>query len=182
MVCADVFRLPFADGSIAAIASTNFIEHIPEVPTCLDELWRVLKPGGRLLLGSPNLCSPFFALGDLVNLARGRAGRPVFATSWPAALGWLGRNIWLTQRKWFQSKPDWRYRQPDLSDEVVGGDADSVYLACPIDLERHFRAKRDAHILQLSIGGRDATKLLARVAPRWAPFIGLVVEKRQAMT
>jgi 2-polyprenyl-3-methyl-5-hydroxy-6-metoxy-1,4-benzoquinol methylase len=30
------------------------IEHVPMVPSMIDELCRVLKPGGRLVLGTPD--------------------------------------------------------------------------------------------------------------------------------
>lgn len=180
LMCGDAFQLPVADHSVEAVCSTNFIEHVPDAPKCLHEMWRVLQPGGRLLLSSPNLCSPFFPLGDFLNLLKGGPGRPVFAQGLVQASKWLGHNTRVTLGKWLMpGSSRWRYRQPDLTDLVVGGDADSVYLACPIDLERYFRSITEARILQLSTGGRRLTQLIAKFAPRWAPFIGLVVEKRR---
>jgi dolichol-phosphate mannosyltransferase len=49
-----IFQLPFADASFPTVLSSQVIEHIPKEPVVLDELCRVLKPGGRLVLGTPD--------------------------------------------------------------------------------------------------------------------------------
>lgn len=57
---ADVRRLPFADASVDAIYSMGTIEHFDESEDAVAEMARVLKPGGRLILGVPNRFDPFF--------------------------------------------------------------------------------------------------------------------------
>lgn len=47
-------RLPFDDGAFDVISSFQVIEHVPDVPPYLAELKRVLKPGGKLLITTPN--------------------------------------------------------------------------------------------------------------------------------
>ena len=48
-------RLPFREGAFDAAVCSEVIEHV-EVPAILiDELWRVLRAGGHLLLSSPFL-------------------------------------------------------------------------------------------------------------------------------
>ncbi len=56
---ADVRMVPFTDNSFDAIYSMGTIEHFPESQDAVHELARVLKPGGRLILGVPNLHDPF---------------------------------------------------------------------------------------------------------------------------
>ncbi len=51
---ADMNRLPFRDGSFDAVISSEVIEHIPREQVRLEELTRVLRPGGRLILGTPD--------------------------------------------------------------------------------------------------------------------------------
>ena len=51
---ADLRRLPFGDGEFDLIVSFETIEHVPDPETVLDELARVLKPGGLLLVSTPN--------------------------------------------------------------------------------------------------------------------------------
>jgi SAM-dependent methyltransferase len=52
--------LPFADASIAKVQAQDVLEHLPieKVPAVLDEIWRVLKPGGVFRLSVPDYRSP----------------------------------------------------------------------------------------------------------------------------
>jgi len=56
---ADVRELPFAGGSFDAIYSMGTIEHFAESESAVVEMARVLRPGGRLVLGVPNRHDPF---------------------------------------------------------------------------------------------------------------------------
>jgi dolichol-phosphate mannosyltransferase len=47
-------RLPFRDGSFATLINSEVIEHVPDVPELWTEMWRVLRPGGILILGTPD--------------------------------------------------------------------------------------------------------------------------------
>jgi SAM-dependent methyltransferase len=46
--------LPFADSTFPCVLCSQVIEHVPMQPSFIDELCRVLKPGGRLVLGTPD--------------------------------------------------------------------------------------------------------------------------------
>jgi len=46
--------LPFEDGMFDAIIATEVIEHVPKPHRFMDEVCRVLKPNGILLLTTPN--------------------------------------------------------------------------------------------------------------------------------
>ncbi len=54
LVRASGFALPFPDNSFPCVLCSQVIEHVPMVPSMIDELCRVLKPGGRLVLGTPD--------------------------------------------------------------------------------------------------------------------------------
>ena len=92
LAAGDAYQLPYEGETFDAVVSYEFIEHVPDVPAVLCEMVRVVRPGGRVLISSPNLCSPLFPLADLLRLLGGGAGRPVFAPTLPSALGWLGHN------------------------------------------------------------------------------------------
>ena len=62
----DVRDLPFRDASFDAIYSMGTIEHFDETERAVEEMARVLKPGGRAIVGVPNRHDPFL--------------RPLFAT------------------------------------------------------------------------------------------------------
>ena len=48
------FTLPFADASFPCVLSSQVIEHVPMDSPIISELLRVLAPGGRLVLGTPD--------------------------------------------------------------------------------------------------------------------------------
>lgn len=56
-------RLPFPDDSFDRIVSTDAFHHFPDQERCLDEIRRVLVPGGRVILQEFNVSTP---LGKLI--------------------------------------------------------------------------------------------------------------------
>ena len=50
MVCMDVQRLGFADESFDFILDSHVLEYVSDYRRAMDELWRVLRGGGRMLL------------------------------------------------------------------------------------------------------------------------------------
>lgn len=52
--------LPFRDGSLGTVIHSEVIEHLPDVPDVLGETWRVLRPGGILILGTPDYGRPLW--------------------------------------------------------------------------------------------------------------------------
>ncbi|MFD6431438.1 class I SAM-dependent methyltransferase [Streptomyces venezuelae] len=49
--------LPFADGAADAVLFSEVVEHLVDPDSALDELRRVLRPGGHLMLSTPNLAA-----------------------------------------------------------------------------------------------------------------------------
>ncbi|MBC3785689.1 class I SAM-dependent methyltransferase [Spirosoma utsteinense] len=56
LVAGSATSIPAEDNSFCAIVAGELVEHIPVAvfPTMLSEFYRVLKPGGRVLLTTPN--------------------------------------------------------------------------------------------------------------------------------
>ncbi len=54
LVHGSIFELPFADAAFDCVICSEVIEHIPADERPFDELARVLKPEGRLILGTPD--------------------------------------------------------------------------------------------------------------------------------
>ena len=48
-------RLPYEDGRFACLSCLEGIEHLEDQFAFIRECWRVLEPGGRLLLSTPNI-------------------------------------------------------------------------------------------------------------------------------
>jgi SAM-dependent methyltransferase len=49
--------LPFGDAEFDCVVSTEVIEHVPGIADYVPELSRILKPGGRLLVTTPDITS-----------------------------------------------------------------------------------------------------------------------------
>jgi SAM-dependent methyltransferase len=56
---ADVRQLPFRDASFDAVYSMGTIEHFEDPQTAVAEIFRVLRAGGRAIVGVPNRHDPF---------------------------------------------------------------------------------------------------------------------------
>jgi len=75
----DAGRLPFDDRSFDAIVSTEAFHWFPDQGAALREFFRVLKPGGRLLLALVNTPSP--TVSNAVHAASRLLGEPFY---WPS--------------------------------------------------------------------------------------------------
>jgi SAM-dependent methyltransferase len=84
---ADVRALPFRDGSVDLVYSMGTIEHFPEYGVAVQEIARVLKPGGLAIVGVPNKLDPFLRplLVHVLNLC-GLYGYGMEKSFTPAAL------------------------------------------------------------------------------------------------
>ena len=58
-VVGDGLRLPLADGSVDVVCTLNALEHVPTPWPFLDELVRVVRPGGIVFVGVTNWLSPW---------------------------------------------------------------------------------------------------------------------------
>ena len=56
---ADVRSIPFRDGSFDLVYSMGTVEHFAETEGAIAEIFRVLRPGGRAIVGVPNRHDPF---------------------------------------------------------------------------------------------------------------------------
>ena len=76
-------RLPFHDGAFATILAAEVIEHVFDTEAFLAELFRLARPGGWLLLTTPNLV----ALSGRAKLLLGRSPANVEFDAGPGTSG-----------------------------------------------------------------------------------------------
>jgi 2-polyprenyl-3-methyl-5-hydroxy-6-metoxy-1,4-benzoquinol methylase len=90
---ADIEQLPFDDSAFDTVISCETIEHVPDPSKAISELARVLRPGGRLVLTTPNYLGTLGLYRAYLTL-RGRpfteAGQPINQfTMAPRTLRWI---------------------------------------------------------------------------------------------
>ncbi len=88
-------EIPVADASFDTVISCETIEHVVDPLKAMKEIHRVLRPGGRLLLTTPNYLGPMGLYRGYLRL-RGRryteGGQPIcHLTSLPRTLTWMRR-------------------------------------------------------------------------------------------
>jgi ubiquinone/menaquinone biosynthesis C-methylase UbiE len=69
-VAGDACSLPFADGSFDAAVATQVYEYVQDLPAALGEAFRVLRPGGRLLVLDTDWGSIVWHSGDAERMRR----------------------------------------------------------------------------------------------------------------
>jgi SAM-dependent methyltransferase len=94
-VAADLARpLPLADRSIDAVFCHDVLELLPDADALLREVWRVLRPGGRLVLGHADFDTAVFAGADVELTRRLVHLYTDTQQSWmPRAEGTIGRRL-----------------------------------------------------------------------------------------
>ena len=159
-------RTDLPDGAFAGVGALNVIEHVANPRAFLDELVRVVRPGGVVVVCSPNLTSPLVGLRILVDLARRRT--PYLGIDRPAAaLALIGRN---TARSIAaaRGRDAFAARADTLASGVVGYDVDAIYWSNAAEVRRHLE-RRGCVVLRYQGEGRTlAARLITRVAPSFA--------------
>ena len=94
--CADLSEhLPFDDSSIDILYSHNVLECWPDAATFVSEAVRVLRPGGRLVVGHWDWDSQMFDGSDKALVRRLVHTFADRQQAWMAhADGWMGRRLW----------------------------------------------------------------------------------------
>ncbi len=68
-VCGDAAKTEFNDNSFDTIIMNDAMEHVADPKAVLDEVYRILKPGGRLYVNFPPYNHPFGAhLSDVIGI------------------------------------------------------------------------------------------------------------------
>ena len=96
LIRGDIFKLPFKDNSVQKIIMTEVLEHVEDDKRALQEIFRVLKPKGVLVITVPSLDYPF--LWDPINWVLQR----MFDTHISGTGFWAG--IWARHARLYQTK------------------------------------------------------------------------------
>ena len=165
-------------GAYAAAGALNVIEHMEHPRRFLAELTRVVRPGGHVILLSPNLTSPLVGMRVLRDLATGAP--PYLAVrSRREALALVAVNLARSVRAAL-GHDGFRSREPRLDDGISGYDADAVYWSNAAEVRR-FLERAGCRIVVFQGSGRTgAARLIARWLPSFAGQLQIVAQKPAA--
>jgi SAM-dependent methyltransferase len=165
-------RTDLQDGAFAAAGALNVIEHVADPRAFLDELVRVVRPGGLVVICSPNLTSPLVGARILVDLTRGRT--PYLGVrSRRAALALLARNAGRSAAAAL-GRDAFAPREHTLASGVVGYDADATYWSNAAEVRRRLERLGCELVSYQGEGRTLAARLIARAAPSFAGQLAVV--------
>ena len=132
----DAHSLSFKDEYFDSVSACTFIEHIEDVGAVLDEMLRVTKRGGYVIIVSPNWFSPLRPLRGIIN----PKGYEAMGKNRLQITAWLFKSIYYSFQKLIN--PKFVFQNPDIeNEELVGNDIDMVYIANQYDLKKYFEEK-----------------------------------------
>ena len=70
-VACDGIRLPFVTGSMACVVFNESLHHMPDPLASIKEAWRVLSPGGRILMFEPYAYDPWRRISEIRDYFKG---------------------------------------------------------------------------------------------------------------
>jgi SAM-dependent methyltransferase len=131
-------ELPFASASFDAVLSTYSLEHFVFPEESLDEMWRVCRPGGLVLLISPAYDDPRLLPPSVSHWTKQQRIRIILQQAW--------RQL---KRHLIPSHYDFAcVTQPRVLGEAYQSDFDAVHLVSAREISNFFRAKEGAILFE----------------------------------
>lgn len=165
LACGDGDQLPFAGASFDVVISTFALEHAVNPVRMLEELRRVVRAGGRIVLLGPSWDLPFW----YPNSVRSKAQKPLWRLTYTIRrlIGQLGG--WLLGMLPFLMVED-----PDVFYSEFINDADAVYVVWSYEVIREMRrwGCRLVHceVDERMLGHHWAVRLFKRILFLLPPF------------
>jgi SAM-dependent methyltransferase len=138
----DLEKIPFASCSFDAALLNEVLEHIPDEARALSEIRRILKPGGTLLVFSPNRWFPFETHG--VHLKWGNRKIPPYFPLIPyiplvagrAVFRYWARNYWPWELRSLLARNGFKFAKADFVwqtfENISGQQPRVISLAKPV--------------------------------------------------
>lgn len=126
----DAQNIPLPASSVEVAVSFETIEHLPQPEKFLDECVRVLAPGGKLIISTPNrevyreLCpaNPYhvqeLSRAEFIELLLARFGTIELFTQRPLAVAWWTPCAWAAERTFWQKLPGFGCLQRRINPEI----------------------------------------------------------------
>jgi SAM-dependent methyltransferase len=124
-------RLPFRDNSFDAVLSTYALEHFVFPRETMDEMWRVARPGGKVILISPAYDHPLHLPSSTSHWSRMDRGRLIALQAWRQLLRHFN-----SDRYYFA-----RVQRPRVLADGYQSDFDAVHLVSAREVANFWRRK-----------------------------------------
>ena len=141
-------RLPFGAAQFDAVGAFNVLEHVEEPEAFLGELVRVLVPGGRVVISSPNFLR-VLGLRDYHPRMRGLGNKLANA-----------RSLWRIRHRIRQAPESVRFeRMEPIVRENFAPDDDAVVVTNPLQM-RFFLERLGCRVLSVECTDRPVPRLV----------------------
>ena len=174
-------RLPFTDESFDTVATLCLFEHIPYVEKLLQEIKRVLKRHGRLIIMGPNISGPHRIILGLKSLLFKNRRYWQFTNIIECIAGGV-KLAWWTIGVMINPNPTFVYIYPLMEGGKIKfelPDDDAIQLNIPISYKKWFQ-KNDFILISYNrnIGDSAFTRLFNKLFPSMATKIQIVAQKK----
>ncbi|MGC3947779.1 MAG: class I SAM-dependent methyltransferase [Chryseolinea sp.] len=165
-------KLPFKDRHFDCIYTSAVLEHCYQVDEIILDFDRLLKPGGLLVISTPNILSPFTRFSYLLKRLTGERKRYHLYGS-PS---FFFKSIWHSASKAVSTKPNLIYVTPNY-EKFTESDEDVTFLSNHFDYLQLLKPL-SYQILELARGTSKGGKLIAKLFPRLSGEVLIVARKK----
>lgn len=176
-------KIPFRDEYFDCISSLCVLEHIIQIRETLDDMDRVLKPGGYIIIQSPNWSGINVYLSAVIHFLKSKDRFWLLNNFFDAFIGifrsikWYFEVLLSTEPKFILTFP--RMKQGKIDFER--SDDDAVHLCQPLSFKKYFKQKGYEIIeYNRNSGVTPYSKLFNKLLPSMATTIEIVVRKSKA--
>ncbi len=128
---------PFSNDSFDVVGACSVFEHLSSPEEILKEMVRVLKPGGQIVIISPNYLSPFNNIGDPIDESQKKISTQfIFNIYKNFMTKELYRKFLVNLKKMYLGNDTLYFYDRQLSMEIKGGDKDAIFFSNPLDLTK----------------------------------------------
>lgn len=178
-------KIPFEDNFFTAVSSLCVLEHIIYVEDFLDEIDRVLKPGGYVIIHCPNWSGVNSMITGVFHTLLKKDRFWQLNSPIDAFIG-IFRSFWWYFENLFSKKPGFIRIYPRMSNGKINferSDDDAVHLCQPLSIRKYFKQKGYRTVIyNKGYGTTPYTKIFNRIFPSLASTNVLVFQKESSKT
>jgi ubiquinone/menaquinone biosynthesis C-methylase UbiE len=128
---------PFVNDFFDVVGACSVFEHLSSPEEILNEMIRVVKPGGYIIIISPNFLSPFHNMDEPIKESQKMISTDfVFNVVKNLLTKDACRKFLVIIKKIYLGNDELYFYDRQLSMEIKGGDKDAIFYSNPLDLKK----------------------------------------------